>query len=72
MRLPVTISSVMPVRCSGAVDTIRNIAVGTKSEVYQIGAESAVRFLVDTGLNLAEGIAENVAEVALKCTFQIT
>ncbi len=47
-----------------AVDTIRNIAVGTKSEVYQIGAESAVRFLVDTGLNLAEGIVENVAEVA--------
>ena len=47
-----------------AVDTIRNIVVGTKSEVYQIGAESAVRFLVDTGLNLAEGIAENAAEVA--------
>lgn len=47
-----------------AVDTIRNTVVGTKSEVYQIGAESAVRFLVDTGLNLAEGIAENAAEVA--------
>ena len=47
-----------------AIDALRNIAVGTKSEVYQIGAESAVRFLVDTGLNLAEGIVENVAEVA--------
>ena len=29
-----------------AVDTIRNIAVGTKSEVYQIGAESAINYLV--------------------------
>ena len=47
-----------------AVETLRDIAVGTKSEVYQIGAESAVRLLVDTGLNLAEGIVEKVAEVA--------
>ena len=47
-----------------AVDAIRNIAVGTKSEVYQIGAESAVRLLVDKGVNLAERIVENVAEVA--------
>lgn len=47
-----------------AVETLRDIALGTKSEVYQIGAESAVRFLVDTGLNMAEGIAEKVAEVA--------
>ena len=47
-----------------AVETLRDIALGTKSEVYQIGAESAVRLLVDTGLNMAEGIAENVAEVA--------
>ena len=47
-----------------AVDAIRDIAVGTKSEVYQIGAESAVRLLVDKGVNLAERIVENVAEVA--------
>lgn len=47
-----------------AIDALRNIAVGTKSEVYQIGAESAVRFLVDTGLNMAEGIVENVADIA--------
>ena len=47
-----------------AVETLRDIALGTKSEVYQIGAESAVRFLVDTGLNMAEGMVEKVAEVA--------
>lgn len=47
-----------------AVSTIRNIANGTKAEVCLIGAESAVTYLVKIGLNLAEGIAENVAEVA--------
>jgi len=46
-----------------AVDAIRDIAVGTKAEVYQIGAESAINYLVKMGLNLAEGVAEKVAEV---------
>ena len=35
-----------------------------KADEAEQKAESAVRFLVDTGLNLAEGIAENAAEVA--------
>jgi len=35
-----------------------------QENIRQVNAESAVRFLVDTGLNLTEGIAENVAEVA--------
>lgn len=47
-----------------AVDTIRNIAVGTKAEVYQIGAESAINYLVKMGLNLAKGVAERAAGVA--------
>ena len=47
-----------------AVDAIRDIAVGTKAEVYQIGAESAINYLVKMGLNLAEGVAERAAEVA--------
>lgn len=47
-----------------AVSAIRNIANGTKAEVCLIGAESAVAYLGKIGLNLAEGIAENVAEVA--------
>lgn len=47
-----------------AVDAIRDIAVGTKAEVYQIGAESAINYLVKIGLNLAEGVAERAAEVA--------
>lgn len=47
-----------------AVDAIRDIAVGTKAEVYQIGAESAINSLVKMGLNLAEGVAERAAEVA--------
>ena len=46
-----------------AVDAICDIAVGTKAEVYQIGAESAINYLVKMGLNLAEGVAEKVAEV---------
>ena len=50
-----------------AVAAICDIAVGTKAEIYQIGAESAVNYLGQMGLNLTEGIAENVAEVAA-CT----
>ena len=46
-----------------AVDAIHDIAVGTKAEVYQIGAESAINYLMKMGLNLAEGVAEKVAEV---------
>ncbi|MBQ6377959.1 MAG: hypothetical protein IJJ56_04105 [Prevotella sp.] len=47
-----------------AVSTIRNIVNGTKAEVCLIGAESAVAYLGKIGLNLAEGVEENVAEVA--------
>ena len=46
-----------------AVNAIRDIAVGTKAEVYQIGADSAINYLMKMGLNLAEGVAEKVAEV---------
>lgn len=47
-----------------AVSTIRDIVNGTKAEVCLIGAESAVAYLGRIGLDLAEGVAENVAEVA--------
>lgn len=47
-----------------AAGALRDIANGTRAEVYQIGAESAVNYLEKMGLNLAEGVAEKVAEVA--------
>lgn len=42
----------------------RDICDGTKAEVYQIGAESGVSYLEKLGLDLAEGVAENVEQVA--------
>lgn len=50
-----------------AVSTIRDIVNGTKAEVCMIGAESAVAYLEKIGLDMTEGVAENVAEVAA-CT----
>ena len=42
----------------------RDICDNTKAEVYQIGAESGVSYLEKIGLDLAEGVAENVEQVA--------
>ena len=42
----------------------RDICDDTKAEVYQIGAESGVSYLEKLGLELAEGVAENVEQVA--------
>jgi len=42
----------------------RDISDYTKAEVYQIGAESGVSYLEKLGLDLAEGVAENVEQVA--------
>ena len=42
----------------------RDICDDTKAEVYQIGAESGVSYLEKIGLDLAEGVAENVEQVA--------
>ena len=42
----------------------RDICDDTKAEVYQIGAESGVSYLEKLGLDLAEGVAENVEQVA--------
>ena len=42
----------------------RDICDDTKAEVYQIGAESGVSYLKKLGLDLAEGVAENVEQVA--------
>ena len=42
----------------------RDICDNTKAEVYQIGAESGVSYLEKLGLDLAEGVAENVEQVA--------
>ena len=42
----------------------RDICDDTKAGVYQIGAESGVSYLEKLGLDLAEGVAENVEQVA--------
>ena len=42
----------------------RDICDDTKAEVYQIGAESGVSYLEKLGLDMAEGVAENVEQVA--------
>lgn len=42
----------------------RDICDDTKAEVYQIGAESGVDYLKKLGLDIAEGVAENVEQVA--------
>ena len=42
----------------------RDICDDTKAEVYQIGAESGVSYLKKLGLDLAEGVAENVEQIA--------
>ena len=42
----------------------RDICDDAKAEVYQIGAESGVSYLEKLGLDLAEGVAENVEQVA--------
>ena len=42
----------------------RDICDNTKAEVYQIGAESGVSYLEKLGLDMAEGVAENVEQVA--------
>ncbi|MBQ3699908.1 MAG: hypothetical protein II886_08370, partial [Prevotella sp.] len=47
-----------------AAGALRDIANGTRAEVYQIGAESAVSYLTKIGLDLAVGVTENVMEIA--------
>lgn len=42
----------------------RDICDDTKAEVYQIGAESGVSYLEKLGLDMAEGVAENVEQIA--------
>ena len=42
----------------------RDISDYTKAEVYQIGAESGGSYLEKLGLDMAEGVAENVEQVA--------
>lgn len=42
----------------------RDICDDTKAEVYQIGAGSGVSYLEKLGLDMAEGVAENVEQVA--------
>lgn len=47
-----------------AARTIREIVNGTKAEVYEIAAESGVDYLKKLGLDIAEGVAEDVDKVA--------
>ena len=47
-----------------AAKTIREIVDDTKAEVYQIGAELGINYLKNLGLNITEGVAENVEQVA--------
>ena len=42
----------------------RDICDDTKAGVYQVGAESGVSYLEKLGLDMAEGVAENVEQVA--------
>lgn len=42
----------------------RDICDDTKAEVYQIGAESGVSYLEKLGLDMAEGVADDVDKVA--------
>ena len=42
----------------------RDISDDTKAEVYQICAESGVCYLKKLGLDIADGVAENVEQVA--------
>ena len=42
----------------------RDISDDTKAEVYQIGAESGVSYLEKLGLDMAEGVADDVDKVA--------
>ena len=46
------------------VGKVREIADGTKSEIYQLGAESGVNYLKNIGLELAEGIVDDASKVA--------
>ena len=47
-----------------AAGALRDIANGTKAEVYQIGAESVVSYLTKIGLDLTVGVTENVMKIA--------
>nr|AGH13990.1 plasmid recombination enzyme [Prevotella sp. Sc00028] len=47
-----------------AARTIREIVNGTKAEVYEIAAESGVDYLKKLGLDIAEGVVEDVDKVA--------
>ena len=51
-----------------AARTIREIVNGTKAEVYEIAAESGITYLKNLGLDIAEGLAEDVDKVAATTT----
>lgn len=47
-----------------AACSIREIADGTKSDIYQIGAESGIGYLKKLGLSMEEGIVDDASKVA--------
>ena len=47
-----------------AAGALRDIANGTRAEVYQIGAESAVSYLTKIGVDMTVGVTENMMEIA--------
>ena len=43
---------------------IRNIGPRTETEVWEIGAETGVKYPKKLGLDIADGVAENIEDVA--------
>ncbi len=52
----------MPVLDTLPVNRHQSQESGTKSEIYQIGAESGVNYLKNIGLELAEGIVDDASK----------
>ena len=54
----------MPVLDTLPVNRHQSQKSGTKSEIYQIGAESGANYLKNIGLELAEGIVDDASKMA--------